>query len=363
MAPQLFSPFTLRSVELDNRIVVSPMAQYSALEGGIAGDWHLMHIGTFAVSGPSLIIMEATAVQPSGRVSPVCLGLWADDQINGLQRLVDFTHAHGTAKIGIQLAHAGRKASAAPPWTGGRELSPEDGGWATVGLSITPYPGRRPPEALDEAALSKLTSDYVSATKRAALAGFDLLELHCAHGYLLNSFLSPLSNDRTDAYGGDIAGRMRYPLEVFEAIRAEWPDHLPLGVRISATDWVKGGWDINNSVVFAKELKARGCDYIIPSSGGTVPEQKITVGRGYQVPFSAAIRERSGIPTMAVGMIEDGQHAEEILAADAADLIAIGRGMTYNPRWAWHAAEQLGEHAQFPPQYARSHPSMRRLPR
>ncbi|WP_454620994.1 NADH:flavin oxidoreductase/NADH oxidase [Bradyrhizobium cenepequi] len=363
MPTKLFSPFSLRSLQLDNRIVVSPMAQYSALEGGIAGDWHLMHIGSLAVSGPGLIIMEATAVQPCGRVSPVCLGLWSDDQIGGLRRVIDFARAHGTTKIGIQLAHAGRKASVAPPWLTGKELSSAEGGWATVGPSSTPYPGRRAPAALDAAALASLKDDYVAATRRALQAGFDLLELHCAHGYLLNSFLSALSNDRTDAYGGDIAGRMRFPLEVFKAIRAAWPEHLPLGVRISATDWVDRGWDINDSVLFAKELKAIGCDYITPSSGGVVPEQKITVGRGYQVPFSAAIREGAGIATMAVGMIEDGQHAEEILDAGAADLIAIGRGMTYDPRWSWHAAEKLGQRAAFPPQYARSHPSMRNLPR
>lgn len=363
MTSRLFSPFSLRGLELDNRIVVSPMAQYSALDGGIAGDWHLMHLGAFAVSGPGLIIMEATGVQPCGRVSPACLGLWSDAQIEGLRHLVDFTQAHGTAKIGIQLAHAGRKASVAPPWLPGGELGPEQGGWQTVGPTGTPYPGRRAPRALDAAALGELKNDYVAATKRAIQAGFDLLELHCAHGYLLNSFLSALSNDRTDGYGGNIANRMRYPLEVFSAIRAAWPDHLPLGVRISATDWVDGGWTIDDSVTFAKELKAVGCDYVTPSSGGVMPEQKITVGRGYQVPFSTAIRQQAGIPTMAVGMIEDGLHAEEILTEGSADMIAIGRGMTYDPRWAWHAAEKLGEHALFPPQYARSHPSMRRLPR
>lgn len=363
MTSRLFSPLTLRGLELDNRIVVSPMAQYSAHDGGIAGDWHLMHIGAFAASGPGLIIMEATGVQPSGRVSPACLGLWSDDQIEGLRRVVDFTHAHGTAKIGIQLAHAGRKASVAPPWLGGKEVGPEDGGWPTIGPSATPYPGRRVPAALDDAALAGLKDDYVAATRRALQAGFDLLELHCAHGYLLNSFLSALSNDRTDGYGGDIAGRMRYPLEVFSAIRAAWPDHLPIGVRISATDWIDGGWSIEDSVIFAKELKKLGCDYVTPSSGGVMPEQKIPVGRGYQVPFSAAIRRQADIATMAVGMIEDGAHGEEILTEGAADLIAIGRGMTYDPRWAWHAAEKLGQQALFPPQYARSHPSMRRLPR
>lgn len=363
MTSRLFSPFSLRDLTLDNRIVVSPMAQYSAENGGVAGDWHLMHIGALAVSGPGLIIMEATGVQPSGRVSPVCLGLWSDDQIAGLRRVTDFSHRHGTAKIGIQLAHAGRKASVAPPWLRGRELGVDEGGWNTVGPSTTPYPDRRSPTALDATALAALKDDYVAATHRAALAGFDLIELHCAHGYLLNSFLSALSNDRNDRYGGDIGGRMRYPLEVFAAVRKAWPERLPLGVRISATDWVDGGWTIEDSIVFAKELKALGCDYITPSSGGVVPEQKITVGRGYQVPFAAAIRKQADIATMAVGMIEDGAHGEEILADGSADLIAVGRGMTYNPRWAWHAAEKFTETAAFPRQYARSHPSMRQLPR
>jgi NADPH2 dehydrogenase len=216
---------------------------------------------------------------------------------------------------------------------------------------------------IDAGALAELKNDYVAAAGRARQAGFDLLELHCAHGYLLNSFLSALSNDRADSYGGDIANRMRYPLEVFSAIRAAWPDHLPLGARISATDWVDGGWTIDDSVLFATELKALGCDYVTASSGGVVPEQKIALGRGYQVPLAAAIRKQAGIATMAVGLIEDGRHGEEILADGAADLIAIARGMIYDPRWAWHAAETLEQEARFPPQYARSHPSMRRLAR
>jgi 2,4-dienoyl-CoA reductase-like NADH-dependent reductase (Old Yellow Enzyme family) len=322
-----------------------------------------MHIGGLAVSGSSLVIMEATGVQACGRVSPACLGLWSDEQIGGLRRVTDFTHARGSAKIGIQLAHAGRKASVATPWNGGREVGVDDGGWQTIGPSSTPYPGRSIPTALDAAALNAVKNDFVAATRRALRAGFDLIELHCAHGYLLNSFLSVLSNDRTDGYGGSFANRMRYPLEVFSAVRAAWPEDLPLGVRISATDWVAGGWDIEDSVAFAAELKSLDCDYITPSSGGVVPEQKIASGPGYQVPFAAAIRRQANIPTMAVGMIEDGPHGERILADGDADLIAIGRGMTYDPSWAWHAAEKLGDKAPFPPQYARSQTSMRGLPR
>jgi 2,4-dienoyl-CoA reductase-like NADH-dependent reductase (Old Yellow Enzyme family) len=359
MTSRLFSPLKLRGLDLDNRIVVSPMAQYSADEGGFAGHWHLVHIGQFAVSGPGLIIMEAAAVQPCGRISRGDLGLWSDEHIDGLRAVTDFTHSHGSARIGIQLAHSGRKGSALAPWLGSAELGPDEGGWDTVSASAIPYPGRRMPHVLDAAGLEQLKADYVSAAQRAHEAGFDLLELHCAHGYLLNSFLSAMSNDRTDSYGGSLANRMRYPLDVFAAIRVVWPEHLPLGVRVSATDWVDGGWSIDDSVAFAKELKALGCDYVTASSGGIVPEQKITPARGYQVPLAAAIRNQAGIATMAVGLIEDGPHGEEILADGAADLIALGRGMMYDPRWAWHAAEKMEQQAAFPSQYARSHPSMR----
>lgn len=359
----LFTPYRLRQLDLANRIVVSPMAQYSADKAGRAGDWHLMHVGNLAVSGAALVILEATAVEPRGRVSPFCLGLWADDQMEGLRRIVEFCRAHSRTKLGIQLAHAGRKASVQPPWLGGRGLSIDEGGWHLVGPCDTPYPGRPFPEPLDDAGMKAMIRHYVEAAQRANQIGFDLIELHCAHGYLLNTFLSPLSNKRQDKYGGSLENRMRFPLEVFEAIRAVWPQEKPLGVRISATDWVHGGWDAEDSMTFAKALAARGCDYIAASSGGISPDQKIVVRPGYQVEYAAAVRKGAAIPTIAVGHIWDPLLAEEVLRQGSADLIAIGRGMMYNPRWAWHAAEVMGAEAEYPPQYARSHPSMRKLPR
>lgn len=359
----LFTPYRMREIELVNRIVVSPMAQYSADAEGRAGDWHLMHLGNLSVSGAGLLILEATAVEPCGRVSPSCLGLWSDEHVKGLERIVSFARTHGETKIGIQLAHAGRKASVSPPWRGGKDVPPDEGGWNLVGPSNTPYPGRRAPSALDRAAMDEMTACYVAAASRADAAGFDLVELHCAHGYLLNSFLSPLANDRSDSYGGSFENRMRYPLEVFRAVREAWPPAKPMGMRVSASDWVEGGWTVEDSVVLAQRLKDEGCDYVAASSGGNSPGQKITVGPGYQVPFAARIRHGADMPSIAVGHIWDGPQAEAILSESSADLIAVGRGMTYNPRWAWHAAEQLGAEAPFPPQYARSHPSMRRLPR
>ncbi|WP_083387362.1 NADH:flavin oxidoreductase/NADH oxidase [Salinicola sp. MIT1003] len=359
----LFKPYKMRELLIDNRIVVSPMAQYSADNEGRAGDWHFMHLVNLAVSGAGLLILEATAVEPRGRVSPNCLGLWSDTHIPRLQRIIEFARCHGTTKLGIQLAHAGRKASVCPPWLGGKGLLPDEGGWELIGASDLPYPGRPTPLPLDDAGLLEIKQRYIEAAMRAEKLGFDLIELHCAHGYLLNSFLSPLSNSRNDKYGGDIEGRMRYPLEVFRAVRAVWPEHKPLGVRISATDWVQGGWDTKDSVIFARELKELGCDYIATSSGGISPDQKITVYSGYQVPFAEQVRHEAGVPTMAMGHIMHGPQANEILSLGQADLIAIGRGMTYNPRWAWHAAEALEAEVSFPPQYARSSPSLRKLPR
>lgn len=359
MSSRLFSSLNLRELTLPNRIVVSPMAQYSAGPYGLSGDWHMMHVGNLLVSGAGLVIMEATAVEPRGRVSPECLGLWNDEQAQGLKALTAFRDRHHGAALGIQLAHAGRKASVSVPWKGQRPLSVEEGGWDLVAASATPYPGRSTPEALSRDDLRTMIAHYVDATRRAEDAGFDLIELHCAHGYLLNSFLSPLSNHRTDEYGGSLENRMRFPLEVFHAVRDAWPAHKPLGVRISATDWIDAGWGLDSSVAFAQALKALGCDYIAASSGGVLPEQNIPVGPGYQVPLAKGIREGAQIVTLAVGLINQPDEAQEILLKGDADLIAIGRGMTYEPRWAWHAAAHLGEQTSYPPQYARSHPSMR----
>ena len=359
MAHRLFSPYTLRDLTLANRIVVSPMAQYSGTADNEANDWHLMHYGNFAVSGPGLIILEATAVEPRGRVGLYDVGLWTDAQQAALARLVSFCRQHGKSALGIQLAHAGRKASAAQPWMGGQYLGEDEGGWLPISSGDVPYPGRPAPKMLGHEEMEEVKESFVASTRRSEELGFDLIELHAAHGYFLHSFLSPLSNNRNDEYGGDLAGRMRYPLEVFAAMRAVWPAHKPLGVRISATDWMEGGWTLDDAVIFVRELKALGCDYVCASSGGTSPDQKLDVGPGYQVPMARRIREDAGMPSMAVGIINEAHQAEQALRDGAADLIALGRGMTYNPRWTWHAAETLREPATFAPQYARSHHTLR----
>lgn len=358
MSTALFSPISLRELIMANRIVVSPMCQYSAKDGS-ATDWHLMHLGQFSVSGPGLVIVEATAVEPRGRITYGDLGLYSDDNETALQRIVAFFREYGEAKIGIQLAHAGRKASDHLPWEEhGRPLSLAEGAWTTVGPSKIRYGDAwQPPEALDLSGLQALKQAFVQATQRAARLDFDLVELHAAHGYLLHEFLSPLSNERTDDYGGSRENRMRFPLEVFEAIRAVWPDRKPLGVRISATDYAAGGWDIGDSVVFAAELQARGCDYIDVSGGGLVPWQRLSVGPGYQVPFAARIRKEVGITTITVGMINQPHQAAEIINQGQADLVALARGMLYDPRWAWHAAEELWVDLEYTPQYRRCRPS------
>jgi NADPH2 dehydrogenase len=359
MPSHLFSPFKLRQLALANRIVVSPMAQYSA-ENGNATPWHLMHLGNLCVSGAGLVIIEATSVERDGRLSPGDLGLWCDENEAALAPILDFCRKHGAARIGLQLQHAGRKGSVTLAWEKQREIPIDDGGWPIHSADAIPYPGRATPIALDKAMISSLLASYTAAARRADRLGIDLIEIHSAHGYLLHNFLSPLSNQRRDEYGGNRERRMRFVLEVFEAVRAAWPEHKPIGVRISATDWVEGGWSIEDSIVLAQRLKALGCDYVTASSGGAVPEQKIAVHPGYQVPLAERIRKEAGIATMAVGLITQPQQAEEILAAERADLVAIGRGMLYDPRWPWHAAAELGEEAFYPPQYERSHPSMRR---
>lgn len=356
---QLFSSMTLRSVTFANRVVVSPMGQYSADGNGFARPWHMMHLGHLALSGAGLVFTEATAVEPRGRVSAKCLGIWSDDHVDGLRSVVDFCRAHGGAKLGMQLAHSGRKGSVTVPWEEQLGMRDGDGGWVTASPSDVAYPGRPVPRALDADGLRQVRDAFVAAARRADAAGFDIVEIHNAHGYLLHSFLSPFANARTDRYGGNLENRMRFPLEVFEAVRAAWPEHKPLGVRVSATDWDEGGWTLEETVVFASELKRRGCDYICASSGGASANQKIPVGPGYQVPFAEQIRREAAIPTMAVGLITEPQQAEDILTRGQADFVALGRGMLYNPRWPWHAAAHFGEEVYFPPQYERAHPSMR----
>ncbi|OJZ16264.1 MAG: oxidoreductase [Thiobacillus sp. 63-78] len=352
----LFSPITLGRQVLDNRVVIAPMCQYSS-DQGRATDWHRIHLGHLALSGAGLMFIEATAIAPEGRISPADLGLWSDDTEAALADVLQSVRQYSRVPIAIQLAHAGRKASTAVPWAGGQFLAASSGGWQTVAPSALPYAADdAPPVALDEAGLTRVRNDFVAAAQRAQRLGFNVIELHAAHGYLLHQFLSPLSNTRNDRYGGTLENRMRFPLEVFDALRAAVPDDTPLGIRISATDWVEGGWDIEQSVAFAKALQGRGCTFIDVSSGGLSPLQKIPVGPGYQVAFAERIRREAGLPTIAVGLITEPEQAETILASGQADMVALARGMLYDPRWPWHAAAQLDAQVDAPKQYWRSQP-------
>lgn len=361
---QLFTPYTLRGITMRNRIVVSPMCQYSCT-AGLATDWHLVHLGSRAIGGAGLVIAEATAVEARGRISPDDLGLWNDEQIAPLARVAAFLKEHG-AVAGVQLAHAGRKASTYRPWADSQGAAPaEDGGWLddVIAPSAIPFSATYPrPRAMLSAELTEVREAFVAATRRSLAAGFEFIEIHAAHGYLLHTFLSPLSNDRTDEYGGALAGRMRFPLEVVDAVRAAWPARLPLGVRISATDWVAGGWTIEDAVVLARALRARGVDVIDASSGGVSTAQQIPLGPGYQVHLAAQIRAEAGIPTMAIGMITEPQQAEEILERGQADLIALARAFLRSPYWVAEAAAALGvEDAAWPAQYGRAKPQAAQL--
>ena len=362
MSSSLFSPLTLRGVAFANRIMVAPMCQYSAVDGTV-GDWHLMHLGQFAISGAGLVMVEATGVEAIGRITPDCVGLYSDQNEAALDRVIRFCRDHGDAKYGIQLGHAGRKGSTVAPWRGGGPIEPDQGPWAPPAPSAVPYlPNWETPVALDEKGLARVRQAFVDAAKRARRIGFELVELHMAHGYLLHQFLSPLSNRRNDAYGGNLDGRMRFPLEVFEAVRAVWPRERPLIIRVSATDWADGGWDLEQTITFAGEIKAIGCDAIHVTSGGLVQDQKIEVGPGYQTHFAAEIRRRVEIPTIAVGQITEAVQAETIVKTGQADMVAMARGLLYDPRWVWKAAATLGAEATFPPQYARANPAMRGQP-
>ena len=355
MTSKLFSPIALRGIELPNRIVVSPMCQYSATDGTMS-DWHIMHLGQFAVGGAGLILVEATGVEAAGRISPGCTGLYSDENEAAMSRVVAFCRQHGAARMGIQLGHAGRKASTSVPWGKGGAVPPEQGGWQTFAPSALAFsPSYTMPAALDADGLARVKAAFVQATQRAHRVGFDVIEIHGAHGYLMHQFLSPLSNRRNDAYGGDLAGRMKFPLEVFAAMRAVWPADKALGIRVSATDWVAGGWDLDQTIAFATELKAMGCDFIDVSSGGLSTDQKMEVGPGYQTRFAAEVKRATGLATMAVGLITDPHQAEHILMSGQADMVALARALLYDPRWPWHAAEALGEPASFPAQYQRSH--------
>lgn len=353
MDSQLFSPLAIKSIVLKNRIAISPMCQYSATDG-FANDWHLVHLGSRASGGAGLIIQEATAVSPEARISPQDLGLWKDEQIEKMQQINRFIVSQN-AVPGIQLAHAGRKASVSAPWNGNKKLDESQGGWETVAPSAIGYhSNEKAPIALDKIGIQKVISDFKSATKRVVQAGYQVLEIHGAHGYLLHQFLSPLSNFRTDEYGGSFENRIRLTLEVLDAVQSEWPKDLPLFVRISATDWADGGWNVEESVALTKILKQKGVDLIDASSGGLVSHQKIPLGPNYQVSFAEKIKKETGILTGAVGLITEAIQAEEIIAGGKADLVLFARESLRNPNLGLTFAHELQATIQWPKQYERA---------
>jgi 2,4-dienoyl-CoA reductase-like NADH-dependent reductase (Old Yellow Enzyme family) len=354
---RLFEPWSLGDLSLPNRIVIAPMCQYSA-EGGSATDWHLIHLGQLALSGAGLLILEATAVSPEGRISPQDLGLYTPANEAALGRVLEAVRAHAPMALAIQLSHAGRKASSRQPWAGGAQIPPgQADGWQTLAPSAVPHSeGEHAPLALDGAGLRKVRDDFVAAAQRAARLGLDGIEIHMAHGYLLHQFLSPLANRRSDEYGGALANRMRFPLEVFDAVRAAFPAQRPVWARISATDWVPGGWDMEGTVALSEALKQRGCAAIHVTSGGLSPAQAIKLGPGYQVPYAQRVKAAVGLPTIAVGLITQAQQAEAIIAAGEADAVSLARAMLWDPRWPWHAAATLGAQVWAPRQYWRSQP-------
>lgn len=348
----LFSPLTLRGVEIPSRVWMSPMCQYSSPDGR-PGRWHLVHLGARAVGGAGLVMVEATAVTSDGRISPFDLGLWSEEQVGAFQVVTEFVREAGAVPA-IQLAHAGRKASVAPPWDGGKPLADAEGGWTPVGPTEVPFPGLRTPRALDAEGVAAVVDAFVAAAARAVRAGFEVVEIHAAHGYLLHSFLSPLANQRRDAYGGDLAGRARLLREVVDAVRQSV--EVPLFVRVSATDWAdeRGGLTLADSVQVARWLRDEGVDLVDCSSGGVIPGVAVPVGPGYQVPLAAAIREGAGVPVAAVGMITEADQAESILADGRADAIMVGRALLADPMWPLGAAAELGGEARWPRQYERA---------
>jgi 2,4-dienoyl-CoA reductase-like NADH-dependent reductase (Old Yellow Enzyme family) len=349
----LFDPLTLRSVTLANRILVSPMCQYSSVDG-FANDWHFVHLGSRAVGGPALVFTEASAVTPDGRISPQDLGIFDDGHVAGLARIVRFIHGQ-TALAGVQIAHAGRKASTARPWDGGGTVAPADGGWQAVGPTSEPFASSYPtPRALALSEIPAIVDAFRAAARRALDAGFDIVEIHGAHGYLIHEFLSPLVNTRTDAYGGSYDRRVRLCLEIVEAVRSVWPDRLPLFVRLSCTDWKEGGWDLEQTVELARRLRDRGVDLVDCSSGGAVHDQKIAVGPGYQVPFAERVKRDAGVATGAVGLITEPAQAEAIVNGGQADCVLLARELLRDPYWPLRAARELGHLAPWPAQYVRA---------
>lgn len=353
----LFDPLQLGGLRLTNRIIIAPMCQYSAA-AGTPGDWHLIHLGQLALSGAGLLIIEATAVSPEGRISPQDLGLYSDANEAGFARVLAALRAHSAMPVAMQIGHAGRKASCHAPWEGGAQFAAhEPQGWPTLAPSAVPHlPSDAAPQALDGAGLARVREAFAQAARRAARLGLDGLEIHAAHGYLLHEFLSPLANQRTDEYGGSLENRMRFPLEVFDAVRAAFTPQRPVWVRISATDWVPGGWDIDDSVALSQALKARGCAAIHVSTGGISPAQAIPVKPGFQVPHAQRIKADVGLPTIAVGLITEPEQAQAIIAQGQADAVALARAILFDPHWPWRAAARLGAQVVAPKQYWRAAP-------
>ncbi len=356
---ELFDPIKLRNVALANRIVISPMCQYSAVDGN-ATSWHMAHLSSLALGGAGLLCIEATAVTAEGRITPGCLGLWNDDNEAALAAVVRVLRATSGIRLAIQLGHAGRKGSSAAPWDGGQLIAQDKGGWLPVAPSALAHKySEPPPRALTVEDLAGIKKAFVDAARRAVRLGLDAIELHAAHGYLLHQFLSPISNQRSDEYGGILENRMRFPLEVFQDVRAAIPDGMALGIRVSATDWVDSvpSWTLDQTVEFALRVKQLGADWIDVSSGGVSPEQQIPVGPGYQVPLAETLKREVGLPTIAVGLITSAQQAQDIITQGKADMVALGRAALYDPRWAWHAAAELGGQVQGPSQYWRALPA------
>ena len=353
----LFTSFRVGALELRNRIVIAPMCQYSAVDGCMT-DWHVIHLGHLALSGAALLTIEATAVLPEARITYADVGLWNDATEAAIARTLESIRRWSDIPIAIQLAHAGRKASTEVPWKGGAQVPPDHpNGWQTFAPSAIPFEaGQQPPVALDRDDLTRVREAFAAAAQRAARLGVDAVQLHCAHGYLLHEFLSPLSNRRDDEYGGSPENRMRFPLEVFDAVRAAFPADLAVSMRVSGTDWADGGWDIDQTIAFARALEARGCAAMHVSSGGLTPAQQIPVGPSYQVPLARAVKKATRMPVIAVGLITEFEQAEAVVGTGDADLIALARTILYNPRWPWHAAAHFGAQVKAPDQYLRSQP-------
>ena len=358
MSSKLFTPIQLGGVTLPNRIVVSPMCQYSADDGSMT-DWHMMHLGALAASGAGLLMIEATGVTREGRISHGCTGLYSDNNEAAMRRVVEACRRVTRNPIGVQIGHAGRKASVQVPWLGGKALSAAESPWQTVAPSALAFgEGWHTPRELSAADIAGLAQAFAAAARRALRLGLDVVEMHSAHGYLLHQFLSPLSNTRRDGYGGSLENRMRAPLEMAQALRESWPKERALGARITASDWIEGGFEVAEAVAYARELARIGFDYVCVSSGGLVPQARIKVAPGYQVPFAEKVKKGAPIAVRAVGMIAEPEQAEEVVASGKADMVALARGFLDNPRWVWHAADRFGVKIDYPPQYARSHPEL-----